>query len=73
MTAMDTMIHIDQSLDSEQQLTLETALRDVQGVVAPRFNKAHLLVVEYDADATTAMALLGAVTGRGYRAQLVGF
>jgi len=37
----------------------------VQGVVAPRFNKAHLLVVEYDADATTAMALLGAVTGRG--------
>jgi hypothetical protein len=42
-------------------------------VVAPRFNKAHLLVVEYDADATTAMALLGAVTGRGYRAQLVGF
>ena len=73
MKTMDTMIHIDESLDEDQQLTLATALRDMQGVVAPRFNKPHLLMVAYDADATSATALLSAVAGRGYRAQLVGF
>jgi hypothetical protein len=35
MNAMDIMIHIDESLDSDQKLTLEAALRDMQGVVAP--------------------------------------
>lgn len=72
MKAIDTMIHIDQSLDSEQQHALEAALRNEPGVVAPRFNKDHLLVVAYDGEATSAKTLLGAIQGHGYRAQLVG-
>lgn len=72
MNAMDTMIHIDESLDSDQKLTLEAALRDMQGVVAPRINKPHLLVIAYDRDAASANTLLGAVQSRGHRAQLVG-
>ena len=72
MKAIDTLIHIDQSLDSEQQHALEAALRNERGVVAPRFNRDHLLVVAYDGEATSAKALLSAIHDHGYRAQLVG-
>jgi len=38
MNISDTMIHINESLTIEQRSTLEDQLRDIEGVVAPRFS-----------------------------------
>jgi copper chaperone CopZ len=70
----DVMIHINESLDAEARTALENAVRKVEGVVSPGFNadKAHLLLVTYDTEKTTTVALLEAVRAAGYTAQLVG-
>jgi hypothetical protein len=68
----DVMIHIDAQLDLSQQQAIESELRGIEGVIAPRFNKPHLLVVSYDSDVTNASVLLKAVKDKGYQAQLVG-
>lgn len=72
MQTPDVVIHVNESLTHDQQQTLEGTLREVDGVIAPRFNKPHLLVVLYSAEKTTPAALLQTVTQQGYRAQLVG-
>ena len=72
MHTPDVVIHVTESLTQDQQQTIEGKLREVDGVIAPRFNKPHLLVVLYSAKKTTPAALLQAVTTQGYRAQLVG-
>lgn len=72
MQTPDVVIHVTDSLTREQQQSIEAALREVDGVIAPRFNKPHLLVVLYSAEKTKPAALLRAVTAAGYQAQLVG-
>lgn len=72
MRTPDVMIHFDDSLSCAQQQAIEAGLREMDGVIAPRFNKPHLLVVLYDSDKIDSATLLKAVTGRGHRAQLVG-
>lgn len=72
MQTPDIMIHVTDSLNPDQQQAIEATLREVDGVIAPRFNKLHLLVVLYSAEKTNPAALLRAVTTAGYRAQLVG-
>jgi hypothetical protein len=74
MNVSDILIHIDDSLDESQRAAVEEAVRQVDGVVAPRFNpgKEHLLLVAYNPDATSMAALLSRVQSFGYSAQLVG-
>lgn len=72
MHTPDVTIHINESLDATKQEALETAMREIDGVIAPRFNLPHMLVVLYNSDKTRPAALLNAVTSKGYRAQLVG-
>ena len=72
MHALDITIHINQTLAQEQQQALEATIREIDGVIAPRFNLPHMLVVLYNAGRTTSAALLAAVRKKGYRAQLVG-
>jgi hypothetical protein len=74
MSISDIMIHIDQSLNTEARLAIEERMRQIEGVVAPRFNpgKEHLLLVAYNPDKASTAALLGAVKASGYSAQLVG-
>ena len=72
MQTPDIMIHVTDSLNPDQQQVIEATLREVDGVIAPRFNKPHLLVVLYSAEKTNPAALLRTVTTAGYRAQLVG-
>ncbi len=74
MSISDIMIHIDQSLNTEARLAMEERMRQIEGVVAPRFNsgKEHLLLVAFNSDKASAAALLGAVRASGYSAQLVG-
>ncbi|MEJ1334467.1 MAG: hypothetical protein RPU34_03205 [Candidatus Sedimenticola sp. (ex Thyasira tokunagai)] len=72
MQATDIMIHINESLESDKQQGLESELRAIDGVIAPRFNKPHLLVVAYDSDVTSTPELLKQVVDKGYTAQIVG-
>jgi hypothetical protein len=74
MNISDIMIHIDQSLNTEARLAMEERMRQIEGVVAPRFNpgREHLLLVAYNPDTASSATLLGAVRASGYTAQLVG-
>lgn len=74
MNISDTMIHINESLDIRARSSLEDAMREIEGVVSPRFNagKEHLLVIAYDTDKTDTATLLGKARSAGYTAQLVG-
>jgi len=74
MNISDAMIHINESLSKESLSSLEDAMREVDGVVSPRFNagKEHLLVIAYDADKTNTAVLLEKTRAAGYTAQLVG-
>lgn len=72
MMTTDIMIHINESLAETKQHALETELRTVEGVIAPRFNKPHLLVVAYDMETTSSQVILQRVINKGYQAQLVG-
>jgi hypothetical protein len=74
MSVSDILIHINQDLEEPQRKALEESMRQLDGVVAPRFNpgKNHLLLVAFNPDTTSAAALLAKVRSFGYYAQLVG-
>lgn len=74
MNISDVMIHIPENLDTEARSALESRMRNLEGVIAPRFNpgREHLLVVAFDPDKTRPADLLGVVKTAGYTAQLVG-
>lgn len=74
MNISDVMIHVSEKLDIEARSALEARMRDLDGVIAPRFNpgKEHLLVVAFDPDKASPAELLGTVRAAGYAAQLVG-
>jgi len=70
----DVVIHVNETLDSQERHALEDQMREVDGVIAPRFNdrKTHLMIVAYDPDHTSTMTLLDRVRGQGYHAQHCG-
>ena len=72
MQATDIMIHISDNLSNEQKYNVESQLREIEGVIAPRFNKEHLLVIYFNVDKTKSSILLNIVQSSGYQAQLVG-
>lgn len=72
MQTTDVMIHINEQLNTQQKQIIETQLREINGVIAPRFNKEHLLLVCYNSDRTNSSILLNCVKLQGYQTQLVG-
>jgi hypothetical protein len=74
MNICDILIHVDEPLSEQQRNTLEESVRQIEGVVAPRFNpgKEHLLLVAFNPEVTRAATLLNRVQSAGYSAQLVG-
>lgn len=70
---MSGLIHVNESNKATGRSQLEESLRDVAGVIAPRFSLGHdhLTFVAYDPDSTTAAAILGQVRNLGYGAQIV--
>ena len=70
----DVMIHIKESLSDEARSTLEEGMRQIDGVISPRFNpgKDHLMVVAFNPDKTSTAALLEKARAAGYTAQLIG-
>lgn len=73
MEMSDVLIHVNETIEDVGRLRLEETLRDVEGVVAPRFSPGHdhLMFVAYDPDSTSAAAILWQVRDRGYGAQIV--
>jgi 3-hydroxy-3-methylglutaryl CoA synthase len=74
MNISDVMIHINESLSEEARSALENAMREIEGVVTPRFNagKEHLLLIAYDTEKTNTAVLLEKTRAAGYTAQLIG-
>lgn len=74
MNIADVIIHVNESLLPGAQTALEDALRELDGVVAPRFNKQtpHLLLVAYNPQKNNSQTMLQRVKADGYQAQLVG-
>lgn len=74
MHLADLLIHVNETLDTNERASLEEELRAVKGVVAPRFNRKtpHLMLVSYDPMEAEPRDLLGRVKRNGYNAQLVG-
>jgi len=74
MNISDVMIHINESLSEEARSALENAMRNIEGVVTPRFNagKEHLLLIAYDTEKTNTAVLLEKTRAAGYTAQLIG-
>lgn len=74
MHVSDILIHINDTLSEQQREALEESMRQIEGVVAPRFNpgKDHLLLVAFNPDATSTAILLAQVQSFGNNARLVG-
>lgn len=74
MDIVDVMVHVAQPLEAAEQRRLEEHLRQVEGVIAPRFNqlRSHLLLVAYNPALVDSSQLLRSVSGEGFDARLVG-
>lgn len=74
MNLCDVLVHINETLSAAQKNELEEDMRDVPGVVAPRFNSGqdHLMLVAFDSDKMNHALLLERVRAHGYQAQLIG-
>ena len=73
MQMSDVLIHVKETIEDAGRFRLEESLRNVKGVVAPRFSSGHnhLMFVAYDSDSTSAAAIVGQIHERGYGAQIV--
>jgi len=74
MQLTDVLIHLDKNTNKTEKENIVENLRKIEGVIAPRFNeeKEHLLLVSYNSDTTSSLALLNEIKSTGYTAQLVG-
>lgn len=73
MLLTDILIHINDSLNTQQRGHIEADLRAIEGVIAPRFHakRIHLLTILYNADRVQATDLLNSVMAKGYKAQWI--
>ena len=74
MELTDVLIHVSDKINDDEKGNLVKELRNLNGVIAPRFNedKEHLLLVSYNFEAINSLTLLNEIKGKGYKAQLVG-
>ncbi len=69
----DVLIHINEDLDSEKKHQIEVDLKDIDGILVPKFSEKrdHLLLVSYNFSKVKAQQLLDIVMKAGCRAQTV--
>lgn len=74
MQLSDVLVHINETPNESEKNDLVEQLRDLEGVIAPRFSqeKDHMLFVSYNSDTIDSSALIEKVWENGYKAQLVG-
>jgi len=70
----DVTIHIDRETDTELRDKIDTALRNINGVISVHMTekRSHLLMVEYNPDATTSMNMLSTVRELAGHAEMIG-
>ena len=70
----DVTIHIDRETDADTRGKIDTALRNLNGVVSVHMpsEEPHLLVVEYNPDATTSTHMLTTVRELAGHAEMIG-
>ncbi|MEA1052082.1 ATP-binding protein [Lamprobacter modestohalophilus] len=70
----DVMIHIDENLTADRRASVETQLREIDGVVSVNNpeDKPHLTLVPYRSDRVDPQTLLAQVKAEGVHAELVG-
>jgi len=74
MDINDVVIHVNEALDPHKRQDLEDQMREIDGVIAPRFNESrpHLMIVAYDPERISTGELLNQVRRQGYHAQHCG-
>lgn len=74
MNIVDTMIYIKNHLDTEQRHRIEGELRNLDGIVTPKFSghRDKLLLVAYNPEKLNSAGLLRRITDMGLEARLVG-
>lgn len=74
MNLNDVVIHVNETLDIRARHALEDRMREIEGVISPRFSESapHLMVVAYNADRMRTQDLVAAVLRQGYAAQSCG-
>ena len=70
----DVVVHIDQTLESQQRSQIEDELRAINGVVSVHNpdDRPHLSVIGYNPDLTNSGAILSTITNQGVHAELIG-
>lgn len=71
MDINDVVIHVNEFLGPRARHDLEDHMREIDGVIAPRFNDhtPHLMIVAYNSDRIHMGTLLEEVRRQGYTAQ----
>jgi hypothetical protein len=74
MSVADVLIHVDENLDSSQKEDIIHTMREIPGVISPRFNpgKEHMLLVAFNPAETKSTDLLTDVRSHGVHAELIG-
>ena len=74
MQLSDVLIHIDGIPKKSEQDELVEQLRNLAGVIAPRFSleKDNFLFASYNSETINSRVLLEKVRENGFKAQLVG-
>lgn len=70
----DVTLHIEDTLDADQQATVEEQLRALDGVVSVHTpdNRPHLTMVEYNPDKLNSSQVLETVRANGLSAHMIG-
>lgn len=71
---VDVTIHIDNDTDTDTREKIDTALRNLNGVVSVHMpdEEPHLLTVEYNPDVTTSAHMLTTVRELAGHAEMIG-
>lgn len=70
----DVMIHLNGHLSEAAQYGLEERMREVEGVISPRFTpgRDNLLMVAFDPDVAHCDNLISKVREAGYSGHMIG-
>jgi len=71
---VNVVLHIDETLSSEEIRDLEKGLSGVGGIISTCVPKKapHLMIVDYDPQTLSSKALLHHIRGSGLHSQLIG-
>jgi hypothetical protein len=74
MNISDVLVHTKSKMNSGQRQAVEQTLREVDGVIAPRFvpNKDQFIIVAYDPEKVQTIGIRDAFNRIGVEASFVG-